>query len=87
MVVFLAHTSIASLTNDCTSMAAKIIVSIHKGQRICFPAVINSRKAERRVLSVSRNALEVAVKWLDRLHSCTALLKVCHHFLPLLHYK
>jgi len=27
----------------------------------------------------------LAVKWLDRLRSPIALLKVCHHFLPLLH--
>jgi len=37
---------------------------------------------------LSGNTPEVsllAVKRLDRLHSRTALLRVCHHFLPLLH--
>jgi len=29
----------------------------------------------------------LAVKWLDRLCSHTALFKVCHHILPLLHCK
>jgi len=29
----------------------------------------------------------LAVKWLDRLHNRTALLKVCYHILPLFHYK
>ena len=70
-LLFLAHTSIASscsLTDDSTSKAAKIIVRhkivSNKGRRVCFPAVINSRKAEWRVLSVSGNVPEVSSVWL-----------------------
>ena len=47
-----------------------------KLKRKFFPLVETPQRSPR-----------LAVKWLDRLHSRTALLKVCHHFLSLLHYK
>jgi len=50
-LLFLARTIIASLTDDSTSKAAKIVVrhkivsvTSRKGRRIRFPAVTNSRK-------------------------------------------
>ena len=68
LLLFLAHTSIASLTDDSASKGSKDRCktqnSIRKGRRICFPAVINSRKAEGRVLSVSGNTPEVFSLWL-----------------------
>ena len=49
---------------------------LHKGKLFFFPRVEMPQKSPR-----------LAVKWLVRLRSRTALLKVCHHVLPLLHYK
>jgi len=68
-LLFLAHTSIASLTDDSASKAAEIAVrhrqnSICKSRRVCFPTVIKSRKTEGRVLFVSENAPEVSSLWL-----------------------
>ena len=96
MVVPLLHlacTGIASLTNYITNKVAKDHFKtqncVRMGRRICFPAVLNSRKAKGEVFSTSGNSpryLQLAVKRLDQVRSRTALLKVCHHFLPLLHY-
>ena len=53
LLLFLARMCIASLTDYSTGKVAKFIVRykiVHKGQRICIPAVINSRKAKGKVL-------------------------------------
>jgi len=52
-VTILARTHIASLSDYSASKVAKFVVRykiVHKGQRICIPAVINSRKAQGKVL-------------------------------------
>jgi len=52
-LLFLARMCSASSTDYSASKVAKIAVrhknSVHKGWRICIPAVINSRKAKRKV--------------------------------------
>ena len=77
-VTILARTHIASLTDYSASKVAKFIVRykiVHKGQRICIPAVINSRKAKGKVLlpwvEMPKRSPRLAVKRLDRLHSRT----------------
>jgi len=49
---------IASLT-DYSKVCWKTHNSVHKYRRMCFPVVINSRKAKGNILSVNGNALEV----------------------------
>ena len=75
VVPFLVRTRIASLTDY--SKVPKITGrhKIHKCRRIRFPAVINFRKAEEKV-KMSRRLPRLAVKWLDQLCHCTALLKL-----------
>ena len=90
-LLFLAHTSIASLTDDSASKAAKIVVR-HKIISVRAEGYVSQQSSTPESWRESsfhewkrpRGLLTLAVKRLDRLHSCTALLKVCHHFLPLL---
>jgi len=80
------------LTDDSTSKAAKIIVR-HKIVSVRPEGYVSQHSStpeSRRESSFckwkrSRGLLALAVKRLDRLHSRTALLKVCHRFLPPLH--
>ena len=56
-----------------------------------FPSSHELQKSQRESFSLwvemPQRSPSLAVKWLDRLHNRTALLKVCYHVPPLLHYK
>jgi len=65
LLLFSACTHIASFTDYSKySRLLKTQNSVRKCRRISFLAVINSRKAEGNVPSVSGNAPEVSLVWL-----------------------
>ena len=91
MVVSLL-THIASLTDYSDSKVAKIVVR-HKIVSVRAEGYASQQSSTPEKLKgkffcrVETSPEVLAVKQLDQLRCCTALLKVCHHVLPLLHYK
>ena len=92
IAIFSSHircANIASLTDDSTSKAAKIVVR-HKIVSVRAEGYVSQQSStpeSRRESSFRKwkrfgGLPPLAVKRLDRLRSRTALLKVCHRFLP-----
>ena len=92
LLLFLVRTSIVSLTDDSASKAAKIVVR-HKIVSVRAEGYASQQSSTPEKLKgkffcrVETSPEVLAVKQLDQLRCCTALLKVFHHVLPLLHYK
>ena len=65
--------------------------SVHKCQRICHSQQSSTPERPKGKcfpqVEIPWRSPCLAVKWLDRLHHHKVLLKVCHHVLPLLHYR